>query len=790
MSQSSGLGRHHPFPVPRILPGILLHLALGPLGWSASVYAQEQNAVPTPVTSLSPSSAKSKAADDTKKSEPGKPGATADDAAVQTVSVVAQRQSEQIDRSVYEVKPEYVTPNASAADVIANVPNVSVDQNGKVAIRGNQNTRVYVDGKPSAMFAGANGGEALNIFPADGIQRIEVITTPGAEFGSEGGSGPILNLVTSRVRRPGGLGNLTAGAGMHGQKNASLNGSFNAGPYQFEGQGGITRRSFSQAGWTNASYPTASGATWTTRRDATGISPTDAVNLNAKATYNFEDADRATVGMNFMRTKSLSERMENYVSYHGAQTPYESYGQERRIATRMSTYMLAVSYEHKLESDGKLNYDLRTSANLKDQSNFNHNSYLVTPPSGPRTESLNTQGTSSRLTDFSIDYSRKFTPQINVRAGVKTGINRGTSDRDYFSIDPLTGEETVVNDRSTAFRSTEHSYAAYLSPNFQLSENWAVLPGVRLESLTGKIDYIGQANSAIDSSRKLLPSLHAQYAWGKANSSSVTAAYSRRFNRPRLDDLNPNIQYVSDQSYTQGDPRLKPTHIDHYDLKYVDQWDWLNTNFSLFREEDAPLLGHILTAVPNTGAFLNQAVNFGARITNGASLDFQGRPVRSFDLGATFGFRRVAQSYLSTVFNTDRTTSALETIRRNDSKDVKLRAAYYGLIHTFSLNANYTGATLFGLIKTDPTWQATASWSWKIDTRLSLRSSVVDIFNSNIRRSIQDTPAYKLSSYNRIQGRALTVALTYRLGGVTGDPRLRSGIVTPRPSVIQPKPAQ
>jgi outer membrane receptor protein involved in Fe transport len=701
---------------------------------------------------------------------------------VQTVTVVAQRSSENIDRSAYDVEQKSLTPNASAADVIANVPNVNVDQDGKVTIRGNENTRIFVDGKASAMFSGPNGGDALNNYPADAIQRIEVITTPGAEFGSEGGGGPILNLVTSRFRRPGGQGSITAGVGTQGQHNAALNGSYNNGRFQVEGQTNFAHRFSNQDGWTDSTFRSANGTSWLTRRDSTGSRLSDSMFLNSKARYNIGETDRASIGLSFTRTNNTTAAEDAYVSYHDEVSPYEAYHQDRRIHAPMTTFQVMAGYEHVIGPDESISYDLRTSANERNSESRSHNTYIVLSPTSTEFESRFDNALSNYLTEISVDYNAKFGSNTSYKAGAKFGLNKGRSGKDYFAIDRLTGEEIFDGNRSTGYRSAERTYALYLTPTFTVSEHWKVQPGVRLEALDGNIKYIGRTNSTRDATTALLPSVHVQYAWGENQSSSIRGAYSRRVHRPSLADLNPNLQYVNDHSYSIGDPNLKPTDIDYYELQYIRSSKTLNLNLSIFHEKDSPLLGRVITLMSGTGAFLSQAVNFGAKIADGVSLDLQGRPLRSLNLGATLALRRVSQAYLSTQYDSKSVLHALEMERNSTSTDLKLRATYSGAVHGFTMNANYTGRALFGLSEAEPTWQATAGWSWKLNPRATLRSGITDVFNSSAKRITLDTITNKSTSYNKIQDRIFSIALTYSLGGVTGDSNLRNGISSPRRS--------
>jgi ferric enterobactin receptor len=576
------------------------------------------------------------------------------------------------------------------------------------------------------------------------------------------------------VRPPGGQGAISGSIGPDGRHSASLNGSYTKGRLQVEGQAGVVHNVSDRTGWSDTDTQVGN-TTWTTRRDSHSRTPSDTLNLNPTISYNIGALDRASAALNFSKTRSKTDSDDYYVVNHGGSAPYEEYSRDVNRENYLKVYQLALSYEHKFSRDEQLNYDLRSSGNDASNDSRNHNTYVVTSPAGPRVESLNGNANSTRLTEFSLDYRKKVSPRLNFKAGAKAGVNSGQSDADYFNIDPLTGEELIDIDRASAFKTTERSYAVYFTPNIRLNEHWAMLPGIRYERINRHIDYINQNNASSDTSKKVLPSMHVQYGWGEQGA-SLTGAFSRRIDRPKLSDINPNIQYVDEQSYTLGDPRLAPTHADKYDLKYTDSWGWVNTNFSLYREKETPLLGRFLTPVPGSSAVISQAVNYGGRTTDGVSLNFQARPTRTLNFGATVNFRHIDQSYLATLTNTDGARYSVESVRTVNSKNLQLRGQYSGIEgHTFQLNGNYAGRMLTGLYETDPTWQVSMAWMWRIAPRVTLRTSVRDIFDSNVNRTTQVSDTVRSFAYSHQQGRVYSIGLSYSLGGVSGDSRMRNG---------------
>jgi iron complex outermembrane recepter protein len=117
------------------------------------------------------------------------------------------------DRTVYRIDGMPTVGGGSLSDALGAVPELDVDFEGRVEFEGNA-PEIYLNGRPAPV-----DGEALTVFleqfPADRIERIEVIPNPSARFDAEGAGG-IVNIVLVEDVELGLTGSVFASAGTRG----------------------------------------------------------------------------------------------------------------------------------------------------------------------------------------------------------------------------------------------------------------------------------------------------------------------------------------------------------------------------------------------------------------------------------------------------------------------------------------------------------------------------------------------------------------------------------------------
>src|SRR5258708_6960635 len=118
---------------------------------------------------------------------------------VESVVVTSKKLSVEtlIDRKIYSVTEDVQSDFGSLSDILNVIPAIDVDSSGIVSLRGDPNVLILIDGKPSTRFSGSAAGDNLQSIPAADIERIEVLTTPPAQFKADGAAG-VINIITRK----------------------------------------------------------------------------------------------------------------------------------------------------------------------------------------------------------------------------------------------------------------------------------------------------------------------------------------------------------------------------------------------------------------------------------------------------------------------------------------------------------------------------------------------------------------------------------------------------------------
>jgi hypothetical protein len=117
-----------------------------------------------------------------------------------------------LNSEVYRLGEGATPTTGSVLDALKNVPGVTIDQEGKVLLRGSDRVAVLIDGRPSSL-TGLGSQRGLDNIPAGNIEAVEIIHNPAARFDAAGMAG-IINIVYKKEQRTGLTGDVALSVGM------------------------------------------------------------------------------------------------------------------------------------------------------------------------------------------------------------------------------------------------------------------------------------------------------------------------------------------------------------------------------------------------------------------------------------------------------------------------------------------------------------------------------------------------------------------------------------------------
>ena len=679
-------------------------------------------------------------------------------AQIQSVKVVGERETRFIDRQVYDVKQDVNASNGSAADALGNVPSVSVDPDGTVSLRGSTNVQILVDGKPSAMLQGENRGGALQAMPSEDIDSIEVINNPGAEFGNEGGGGPILNLVMKRNRRAGGFGVANANLGTAGRYNSALNGAYNSGLWGF--QGGIhVRHDGRDSTYENERerIDPVTGATQRSTQSSTSSGLNDSVGLRGQVSYNIGQDDTLEASLMYMKRDNDQQGLDHYRVFDEDGNAASDYSRSTRRNGESSNGTAGLRWDHKGEKLGELfRMDLRVSGSDNDSETNYANTYVVTPPRAADSRNLQDVDNSTRIVDYTGDYERPLDNGAILKVGYKIADTKSEFDTRYYDFDLASGAQSVNARRTNAFEIDERNTALYSSYQWKLSERWGAQLGLRAEHTDMKLDQVTSRIEANNSYLNWVPSAFATYKL--ADRTNLRFSYAHRIRRPNAGELNPFVVYQDELNEKSGNPWLKPVKTDSFEVGYETKAGALDANVRAYYRNERDTIRSRQIAVSDT-VILTTLENGGSTRSGGLEFTLSGKLTPTLSLNTSGNVFLAEQQQID--------LAGVESKRSATSVNVRGRLNWQVTPQDqLQLMFNAQGKTLTGYGYREPSATANLSYRRNLTQSLSLVVNATDIFNSQKVETITDSATLQERGIRRYDGRIVFVGLSWRFGGV------------------------
>ena len=500
------------------------------------------------------------------------------------VVVEGQRQliEEKVDRTIYNAENDATTRGGDATDVLKRVPMLSVDLDGNVSMRGNQNIRVLINNKPSTI-AASSVADALKQIPADQIKSVEVITSPSAKYDAEGSAG-IINIITKKNTLQGATLNVDAGAGLRGS-NLGVNGNYRKGKMGFS-LGGFGRAGYNIKGaFENEQITRDEGGNLIST--STQEAKTRSTNLFGRYQlgwdYDINKYNSVTASARY-GVRNGSNYQDNLFSqiYSNATGSTTNTNTDVRTIDNSGTVDLSLDYTKTFVKPQK-EFSISTLYSRNNRNNDFYNTNFGSDEIIDTRLKNENQSYNQEIT-LQADYQTPISTNQLIELGGKNIMRRVSSDYKSFLASGSDGDYTEnLNARaSNIFNYNQNVTAGYLSYTVSLPKAYSLKAGTRYEYTVIEANFENTAETVtkIPSYGVVVPSVNLSKRLKNGNTLKV--AYNRRIQRPSIQFLNPNIQAGNRLNITIGNPNLSPEYTNNYELSYSTFVKGTSLNFSTF----------------------------------------------------------------------------------------------------------------------------------------------------------------------------------------------------------------
>ena len=565
------------------------------------------------------------------------------------VNVVAEQSTYEmtLDKRVFNVGKDVGNTAGNAIEVLENIPAVSVDVEGNVSLRGDDGVRILIDGKESGL-SGMSTQDALRTLQGDMIERVEVITNPSVRYDAEGSAG-IINIILKKDKRQGFNGAVNIRGGFPWQYGASLTANYRLKRWNLFASYGFNRRS----------------------NIGGGVNQTKRFNLeeNGDTTF-YQLTDQTTerrmrrmghnvrVGADYYITDNDIVSAAFVYRYGNLEThPVVKYYDEYPLLGTSSYDERAEDYEEKdpmyevtLDYDKKFVREGRSlKANVRFFTNTETSSSDITEMVYPNqnkevvlSELYQKTGNDQNMRNLqaSIDYVHPFLTKAQWEIGGKY-TNRNINSLSEVTEKDSLGVYNPLSDYCYDYEYSEQVAALYTSLGNDWGR-WSGQVGVRAEMTNIYTNLRGYAHDGTDSINggkpyiDFFPSAHLNYSVNEFNQFQVS--YTRRIRRPGFWQMSPFRSYNDNRNIRMGNPALKPTYMDSYELGYIHFWDKASFNFTAYYRHGNNMIRNY--TYEDNGVFYSMPVNFGKADDFGIEAVAQGQMTKWWNLNGNVNFFR------------------------------------------------------------------------------------------------------------------------------------------------------
>ena len=647
---------------------------------------------------------------------------------------------QKIDRKIINIGNDLISSGNNSFDMLHNIPSIDVNQlSGTVSLRGNENVRILVNGKPSNI----NTEQLLKQIPSNSIKSIEIITNPSAKYNPEGMSG-IINLILKKNTEFGFNGSVSIDIehSKNTRPNLSLNTNYKVGITNFY-----------------ANYNTGWG-------DYEMDNNTQRIQENLTQNLHFLNN---SINHNFKLGVDLEVSDKSILSVYTSQN-FDNNSLETKSLVNLNNNLLFNNYSLSVykQKDESYNVDYVYKLNEKGQNIEFELNYSITnnPENTLNSEQVNNISKEYNYTNIIKDKRKLWLFNIDYIKPIKSGkIEFGIEFRkqDFFN-QINSNQEVAINNPSnikpfgsTTLNYNRNIYSGYFNFNKEFKK-FAFQTGVRIEqfNLDALFSNTQQGTTPLkDNIFNIYPS--ASISCNITDKDRVQLAYSRRVDRPSSYQLTPIQEWNSPLTISKGNLHLSPQFTNSIELNYTKTISKGNISLSTFYRRTHDKIGRILQKDKiNSGKVISSFSNYDFADSYGIELSGSYKPLKWWT------FRPSFETYIQ--YSQGLINNSFEQVK---NKIIKGRISNFFKASkklSFQLSATYRGKNENIQYTVEPYTMINAGVRLKIFNRkgnIILRAN--DIFNNLNFDYFSKNPFIQKGKYT-LEYNSISLSFSYNFG--------------------------
>ena len=464
-----------------------------------------------------------------------------------------------IDRKVINVSQQLTAASGTAVDILENVPSITVDIDGNVALRGSTGFMVLIDGIPSVL----DPSEALQQIPSNSIENIEIITNPSAKFNPDGTAG-IINVITKKDRLKGLSGTADVNAGTFGRLGVGLLATYTKKKWSLFFGGDYNRGQ--RPGFSSSErVTTKNDTTYFTRSEGDRNRNRDFWVIRGGFNYLFSENDLFNVEFNYGYRSGESYANQNYEEWiEPGSSSISRYLSQETSFRGGNFYSINATFKHDFQTPG---HNLSAGISYRSRGGEDTSTNQLLDSAGNISNGqINVEDGPGRVLQLNLDYVLPIGEANKFETGYQSRMGRSTDLTELFIYNEATGEferQPEFSNETDYSRDIHSLYAIYGGEKGKIGYQ----VGLRGEYTYRVIESAKIADKSYIDRLDYFPSVHISYKLPAEQ--QVMASYSRRIERPRSWYLEPFITWEDAFNVRQGNPDLKPEYIDALEAAYL-----------------------------------------------------------------------------------------------------------------------------------------------------------------------------------------------------------------------------